>query len=77
MQGLESLGRAVLDSLTQLPNPARVAVELHAAERAALIEIADRIGGQLGLLRKGMLAKVLGAAGRAIAEIVGAVIVPP
>src|SRR6202171_2371312 len=56
---------------------ARVAVELHAAERAALVEIADGIGAELGLLRKSVLAKILGAAGRAIAEVVGAMIVPP
>ncbi len=54
-----------------------VAVELHAAERAALIEIADRIGLELGLLRHRVLAKIFAAAGRAIAEVVGAVVVPP
>src|SRR6202043_2007875 len=56
---------------------APVAIELHAAESAALVEIADRIGLELGLLGKGVLAKILGAAGRAIAEVVGAVVVPP
>ncbi len=54
-----------------------VAVELHAAERAALVEIADGVGRQLRLLGKGVLAEILSPAGRAIAEIVGAVIVPP
>src|SRR5271154_4274602 len=58
-------------------NPALVAVELHAAEGPALVEIADRIGRQLGLLGKSMLAEILSPAGRAIAEVVGAVIVPP
>ena len=63
--------------LLPVDDPARVAVELHAAERAALVEIADRIRRQLGLLGHRVLAKILGAAGRAIAEIVGAVVVPP
>src|SRR5260370_13714413 len=54
-----------------------VAVELHAAERAALVEIADRIGLELGLLGKSVLAKILAAAGRAVAEVVGAAVVPP
>src|SRR3977135_3186555 len=63
--------------LLPLDAPALVAVELHAAERAALIEVADRVGLELGLLGHRMLAKILGASGRAIAEIVGAVIVPP
>src|SRR5882672_1919495 len=58
-------------------DPAHVAVELHAAERAALIEIADAIRPKPGLLGHGVLAKILGAAGRAIAEIIGAMIVPP
>src|ERR1700736_4474801 len=58
-------------------NPTRVAVELHAAERAALVEIADGIGRQFGLLGEGVLAKILSPAGRTIAEVVGAVIVPP
>src|SRR6266404_5081894 len=58
-------------------DPAVVAVELHAAERAALVEIADRVGLELGLLGKSVLAKILGAAGRAIAEVVGAMVVPP
>src|ERR1700738_4720081 len=56
---------------------APVAIELHAAESAALVEVADRIGLELGLLGKSVLAKILGAAGRAIAEVGGAVIVPP
>src|SRR5215212_7432919 len=54
-----------------------VAVKLQAAESAALVEIADGVGAELGLLGKSVLAKILRAAGRAIAEIVGAVIVPP
>src|ERR1700676_5261417 len=58
--------------LFPVDDPAGVAVELHAAERAALVEIADRIGLELGVL-----AKILGTAGRAIAEVVGAMIVPP
>src|SRR6266403_2620349 len=64
-------------ALFPVDDPAFVAIELHAAERAALVEIADRIGRQFCLLGKGVLAKVLGAAGRAIAEVVGAVVVPP
>src|ERR1700684_4067296 len=63
--------------LFQLDDPALVTVEFHAAERAALIKVADGIGRQFGLLGKSMLAKILGAAGRAIAEVVGAVVVPP
>src|ERR1700731_1415700 len=63
--------------LFQVEDPAPVAVKLHAAKRAALVEIADRIGRQLGLLGKSVLAKILGAAGRAIAEVVGAMVVPP
>src|SRR5690349_8404442 len=65
------------DSLLPIHNPALVAVELHAAERAALVEIADGIGRHLGLLGHRMLAVIFAAAGRAIAEIVGAMIVPP
>ena len=42
-----------------------------------MVGVADRIGRQLGLLGKSMLAKIFTAAGRAIAEVVGAVIVPP
>src|SRR6202035_3274361 len=60
-----------------IDDPALVAVEFHAAEGAALVEIADRIGLELGLFGKSMLAKILGPPGRAIAEVVGAVIVPP
>lgn len=63
--------------LFQIENPAHVGVEFHAAECTALVEIADRIGLELGLFGKGMLAKILGAAGRAIAEVNGAVVVPP
>ena len=46
----------------QIDDPAFVAVELHAAERTALIEIADRIGLELGLLGKSVLAEIFGAA---------------
>src|SRR3981189_1698359 len=56
---------------------ALVPIELHAAERATLVEIADRIGWQFGLLGHRMLAKVFSPAGRAIAEVVGAVIIKP
>src|ERR1041384_3449470 len=63
--------------LLLLDDPALVAGELHAAERAALVEVADRIGLQLRLLGHGVLAEVLALAGRAIAQIVGAVVVPP
>src|ERR1700716_2850265 len=58
-------------------DPADVTVELHAAERAALVEIADRIGRQFGLFGERVLAKILAAAGRTITEVVGTVIVPP
>src|SRR5205085_5410070 len=58
-------------------DPSLVAVELHAAERAALVEITDRIGLQLGLLGHGVLTEIFAAAGWTIAEIVGAVVVPP
>src|ERR1700744_5385566 len=52
-------------------------VVFHAAKRAALVEIADRIGFQLGLLRHRIVVKILRASGRAIAEVIGAGIVPP
>src|ERR1700687_4469645 len=64
-------------ALFPVDDPAHVAVELHAAERAALVEIADGIGFELGLLGKSVLAKNLGAAGRAIADVVGAMVIPP
>jgi hypothetical protein len=64
-------------ALAPVDHPSLVAVELHAAERAALVEIADRIGLELGLLGDGVLAKIFAAAGRAVAEIVDAVVVPP
>src|SRR5262245_1350921 len=64
-------------ALAPVDDAALVAVELHAAERAALVEVADRVRLQLGLLGKRVLAKILAAAGRAVAEIVGAVVVPP
>src|SRR4051794_33517570 len=60
-----------------LYDPVPITGKLHAAERAALIKLAHRIGFQLGLFGKGVLAKILGAAGRTVAEIVGAVVVPP
>src|SRR3954454_21120097 len=53
------------------------AIEFHAAERATLVEIADRIGRKHSLFGKGMLAKAFGAPGRAVAEVVCAVVVPP
>src|SRR5882724_5984599 len=59
------------------PNPAHVAVELHAAEHAALVKVTNRIGRKLRLFGERMLAKILGATGRAIAEIMGAMVVPP
>src|SRR5262245_30005311 len=62
-------------ALAPIDNAALVAVELHAAERTALIEIADRIGLELRLLGKRVLAMIFAAAGGAIAEIVGAVVV--
>src|SRR6185437_3334207 len=58
-------------------DPATVAVELHVAESAALVEVADGVGRKFRLLGKRVLAKILAASGRAIAEVVGAVIVPP
>src|SRR5262245_41655761 len=63
--------------LAPVHDAARVAVELHAAERAALVEIADRIGLELGLLRHRVLAEIFSPAGRAVAEIVGTVVIPP
>src|SRR5436190_12664069 len=68
---------AFCDELFPADDPGLVAIEFHAAEPAALVEIADRIGLQLGLLRHRVLAEFFGPAGRAIAEIVGAVVVPP
>src|SRR5439155_16978002 len=64
-------------ALAPVHDPTLVAIELHAAECAALVEVADRIGWQFCLLRHGVLAKIFGTAVRAIAEIVGAVIIPP
>src|SRR6266852_5783162 len=63
--------------LFRLEDPAPVAAELHAAECAALVEIADGVGLQLGLLGHGVLAEILALTGRPIAEIIGAVVVPP
>src|SRR5581483_8402411 len=54
-----------------------VAVELGAAEAAALEIVADRVRRQLGLGGQRLLAPVLGAAGRAVAQLPGAVVVPP
>src|SRR5450755_856637 len=67
------------DPLAAIPvdDPALVAVEFDAAEGAALIVVADRIGWKLGLLRHRMVAEILGPPGWALAEIVGAMIVPP
>src|SRR5438105_8516022 len=64
-------------ALFPVDDPALVAIELHAAERAALVEVADGIGPKIGLLGHRVLAKILSAAGRAIAAVVGAMIVPP
>src|SRR5664279_2010370 len=58
-------------------NPGLVTLELHPAERPALIEIADGVGRQLGLFGHRVLAMVFAAAGWAIAKVVGAVVVPP
>src|SRR5258706_9160042 len=66
-----------MKQLFPIDDLAGVAVELHAAKRAALVEVADGIGLELGLLGKSVLAKILGSAGRAIAEVVGAVVIPP
>ncbi len=76
------LGRIARDersplALAPVHDPTLVAIELHAAECAALVEVADGIGWQFCLLRHGVLAKIFGTAGRAVAEIVGAVVVPP
>src|SRR5690349_17308391 len=60
-----------------LPHAACVAVELGTAEGAALEEVADRIGLQLGLLDHRVLDEVLGVAGGAIAVVVRRVMVPP
>src|SRR5581483_5418186 len=54
-----------------------VAVELGAAEAAALEIVADRVRRQLGLGGQRLVAPVLGAAGRAVAQLPGAVVVPP
>src|SRR4029078_6930336 len=64
-------------ALAPAHGPAAVAVEFHTAERAALVEIADRIRLELGLLGHGVFAEVFAAAGRPIAEFVSAVVVPP
>src|SRR5260370_37134444 len=53
-------------ALLQVDNPAHVAVELHAAKCAALVEIADPIRRQFRLLGKNMFAKILGPAGRSV-----------
>src|SRR5689334_19153293 len=66
-----------ISALIPIDDPARIAVELVAAERAALVMVADRIRLQLGLLGHRVLAEILGAAGGTIAEFVGAVVVPP
>src|SRR5215475_3335963 len=63
--------------LLPIDDPALVAVELHAAERTTLVVVTDRIGLEFRLFGHGMLAELLGAAGRAIAEFVGAMVVPP
>src|SRR5262245_54215311 len=60
-----------------LPNFAPVAGEFLSAEAAALVVVADRVGGELGLFGHGLLAKILGPTGRAVAIGVGARVVPP
>src|SRR6185503_20381340 len=62
---------------SRLPYSARVTIELCAAEGAALEVVADRIGRELGLRRQRLVAEGLGLAGRAVAVVVGGVIVPP
>src|SRR5262249_53763734 len=64
-------------SLVPVDDFALVARKLHAAEHTTLVEVADRIGRQPGLLRHGELNELLRATGRAITEIIGAVVVPP
>src|SRR4029453_1287099 len=66
-----------MTSLLPVHDPALVAVELHAAERAALVEVADRVRFELGLLGHRVFAEIFSAAGRSITEFVGAVVVPP
>src|SRR5262245_52040004 len=62
---------------SRLPHPCRVGAELHAAEAATLKKITDGIGLELGLLGHGVLAVILGVPRRAIAIVVGLVVVPP
>src|SRR6476620_9467886 len=64
-------------SSARLPDARHVAVEFGAAESAALEEVADRIGRRLGLRGHRLFLVVLGDAGRAIAIVVGAAVVPP
>src|ERR1700674_5872559 len=60
-----------------LPHPALVAIELQAAEGAALEEVPDRIRLELGLLGQRVLEMVLGTARGPVAVVVGLVVVPP
>src|SRR6266478_430489 len=62
---------------SRLPRPARVAIELMAAEGATLEEIPDRVRLELGLLGQCVLQIVLGAPRGPVAVLVGAVVVPP
>src|SRR5262245_30771369 len=62
---------------SRLPQPARVTAELQAAEAAALKEITDRIGFELGLLGHGVLAVVLGVSCGTVAVVIGPVVIPP
>src|SRR2546422_1462599 len=70
-------GMTLRTSPLPIHDPILVAVELHAAERTALVVIADRIRLQLGLLGHRVLAEIFATAGRPVAEFVGAVVVPP
>src|SRR5215470_4149142 len=60
-----------------LPHQAPIPRELQAAEAAALKEVADRIGLELGLLCHGVLAVVLGVPRGAVAVIVSSMVIPP
>src|SRR4051812_36003970 len=72
-------GMTACEASPSLPlhDPVHVAGKLHAAEGAALVELPHGIGLEFRLLRKRMLAKILRAAGRAVTQVVGAVVIPP
>src|SRR6185436_581277 len=59
------------------PDLAEITREFGTAKRPALIEIADRIGLQLRLFRQGMFEMILALPRRAIAELIGARVIPP